>query len=174
LKESSCSMFELHMRDTYVLFSKRRHELIQKFGGHAMAAGLSIHPGQLEGFKAAFEDAVIEFTGRTEFDPIIETDHSLEIDYCTLQTAQLLQKFVWGTGFAAPVFQDQFQVLNQRILKGKHLKLMLGREGQNFEAIWFNQGEPMGDQVELAYRLDENHWNGRSRLQLIVEYGYTV
>lgn len=174
LKGSARSIPDVHMRDTLDLISKRHPDLIQKFGGHAMAAGLSIHPNQLESFKAAFEDAVIEFTGRTEFDPVIKTDHSLEIDYCTLQTAQLLHKFVWGTGFAAPIFQDQFQVLNQRVLKGKHLRLMLQREGQNFEAIWFNQAEPVGNQVELAYRLDENHWNGHSRLQLIVEHGCTI
>ncbi len=174
LKGSARSIPDVHMRDTLDLISKRHPDLIQKFGGHAMAAGLSIHPAQFENFKSAFEEAVIAFTGRTEFDPIIETDHSLEIEYCTLETAQLLQKFVWGTGFAAPVFQDQFAVLNQRVLKDKHLKLMLEREGQTFEAIWFNQAEPVGAQVELAYRLDENHWNGRSRLQLIVEYGETL
>lgn len=174
LKGSARSIPDVHMRDTLDLISKRHPDLIQKFGGHAMAAGLSIHPNQFERFKAAFEDAVIEFTGRTEFDPVIKTDHSLEIDYCTLQTAQLLQKFVWGTGFEAPIFQDHFQVVNQRVLKGKHLRLTLEREGQIFEAIWFNQAQTVGNQVELAYRLDENHWNGRSRLQLVIEYGHTV
>src|SRR5699024_408043 len=97
LNGSARSIPDVQMRDPLDIHSIRHPDSIQQFGGHAMAAGLSIHPNQFEGFKAAFEDAVIEFTGRTEFDPVIKTDHSLEIDYCTLQTAQLLQKFVWGT-----------------------------------------------------------------------------
>src|SRR5690625_1394679 len=92
-------------------------------------------------------------------------------DLSSLETAQLLQQFVWGTGFAPPIFQDHFEVLEQRVLKDKHLRLIVARQGQRFEAIWFNQGQPVGPQIELAYRLDENHWNGRSRLQLIVEHG---
>lgn len=171
LKGSARSIPDVHMRDTLDLISKRHPELINKFGGHAMAAGLSIDADKLDAFAQAFEQAVIEFTGKTEFDPVIETDHSLELAYCTLDTAQALQRFVWGTGFPAPIFQDQFQVVNQRVLKDKHLKLSLAREGQHFEAIWFNQPEPVGEQVELAYRLDENHWNGRSSLQLIIEHG---
>src|SRR5690625_2345704 len=171
LKGSGRSIPDVHLHDTLDLIYKRHPGLLQKFGGHAMAAGMSIHPQNFEAFKAAFEEAVIEFTGRTEFDPIIHTDHSLEIQYSSLETAQLLQQFVWGTGFAPPIFQDHFEVLEQRVLKDKHLRLIVARQGQRFEAIWFNQGQPVGPQIELAYRLDENHWNGRSRLQLIVEHG---
>src|SRR5690625_2759906 len=174
LKGSARSIPDVHMRDTLDFISKRHPQLIQKFGGHAMAAGLSIKAEDLAAFKEAFEQAVIAFTGRTEFDPVIETDHSLEIQYSTLETAQALQQFVWGTGFPAPIFHDQFEVLDQRVLKDKHLKLNLARAGKQFEAIWFNQPQPLGAQVELAYRLDENHWNGRSSLQLIVEHGFEI
>jgi len=174
LKGSGRSIPDVHMHDTLDFIYKKHPDLIQKFGGHAMAAGLSIHPKNLETFKKAFEQAVIEFTGRTEFEPIIETDDSLEIDYLNLETAKTLHRYVWGTGFPPPIFQDCFQVLNQRVLKEKHLRLNLARKGRRFEGIWFNQAKPVGNKVELAYRLDENHWNGQSRLQLIIEYGETL
>lgn len=174
LKGSARSIPDVHMRDTLDLISKRHPELINKFGGHAMAAGLSIDVDKLEPFKEAFEAAVIAFTGRTEFDPIIETDHSLEIEYSTLETAQALHQFVWGTGFPAPIFHDDFEVVDQQVLQDKHLKLRVMRQGQSFDAIWFNQPQPLGAHVQLAYRLDENHWNGRSTLQLIIVHGHNI
>jgi|SRR5690625_1848203 len=174
LKGSGRSIPDVHMRDTLDLVYKRYPGLIQKFGGHAMAAGLSIHQRDFDNFQAAFEETVRSLTGRTEFDPVIETDASLEIEYCTLEMAQLLQQYVWGTGFPPPVFHDQFRVLDQRVLKDKHLRLRLERGGQQFEGIWFNRPTPLGNEVELAYRLDENHWNGQSRLQLMIEYGYEL
>ena len=170
IKGSGRSIPDVHLRDVLDIVSKKHPNLILKFGGHAMAAGLSIHESNLETFKAAFEQAVIQFSGKDHFDPIIEHDGSLPIEHIHIDTATLLTQQVWGAGFPAPVFLDQFQVLHQRVLKDKHLKLRVEREGQIFDAIWFNHAEPLNDTIEMAYRLDVNHWNGKSSVQFMVDF----
>lgn len=170
LKGSGRSIPDVHLRDVLDLVSKQHPGLILKFGGHAMAAGLSIHAQNLPQFQNAFDQAVIAFTGKSHFDPVIEHDGSLGIEFMDIATAELLAQQVWGAGFPAPTFVDQFKVIHQRVLKDKHLKLRVEREGQIFDAIYFNQNEPLGDQIEMAYRLDINHWNGQSQVQLMVEF----
>lgn len=170
IKGSGRSIPEVHMRDVIDLISKKHPGMISKFGGHAMAAGLSIHASSLDNFKNAFDEAVIQFTGKSHFDPVIEHDGSLDIDYIDINTAALLTQQVWGAGFPPPVFVDTFTVLHQRVLKDKHLKLRVEREGMIFDAIWFNQNESLGNQIEMAYRLDVNHWNGKSSVQFMVDY----
>ena len=135
-----------------------------------MAAGLSIHQENLAQFEQAFDYAVVEFTGKTQFDPVIEHDGSLAVEFMDIQTADLRTQQVWGAGFPAPTFVDSFRVVHQRVIKEKHLKLRVEREGLIFDAIWFNQNQPLHDQIEMAYRLDVNHWNGQSQLQLMVEF----
>lgn len=170
IKGSGRSIPDVHMRDVIDLISKKHPGMILKFGGHAMAAGLSIDESSLEAFKKAFDEAVIQFTGRTHFEPIINHDGSLDIEYIDVDTASLLTQQVWGAGFPAPVFVDTFMVLHQKVLKDKHLKLRVEREGVIFDAIWFNQNELLGTQIEMAYRLDINHWNGKSSVQFMVDF----
>ena len=81
---------------------------------------------------------------------------------------------VWGQGFAPPVFCDQFRVLNQRVLKDKHLKLQLERDGHRFDAIWFGHAEALGASATIAYRLDANAYNGVTRVQLLVEHAESL
>lgn len=170
LKGSGRSIPDVHLRDVLDLVSKQYPGLILKFGGHAMAAGLTIAAHALDQFTHAFNQAVIAFTGKDHFDPVIEHDGSLSINFMDVTTADLLAQQVWGAGFPAPTFVDEFKVVHQRVLKDKHLKLRVEREGQIFDAIWFNQNEPLDENIQIAYRLDINHWNGQSQVQLMVEF----
>src|SRR5690606_19550824 len=106
--------------------------IILKFGGHAMAAGLTLRADAYDDFVMAFDAAVQELTGRDSFDPVIETDGSLESGYANAEVASLLEQQIWGAGFPPPVFRDTFHVRQQRLLKQKHLKLSLERGHQRF------------------------------------------
>lgn len=170
LRGSGRSVPDVHLRDVLDLVSKRHPGIILKFGGHAMAAGLTLSEGAYPIFVEGFDAAVRELSGADRFDPIIETDGSLEPDFATIEVAGLLQEQVWGSGFPAPVFRDTFRVLHQRLLKGKHMKLFLQRGAQRFDAIWFNHSETLPEHAELAYRLDRNEWNGRISVQLVIEH----
>jgi len=152
------------------LVSKRHPGIILKFGGHAMAAGLTLRREALDTFAQAFDDAVREMTGRDRFEPVIETDGSLDLAYANAQVALMLQQQVWGAGFAAPLFLDEFLVRQQRLVGEKHLKLTLERNRQRFDAIWFGHADPLPEQVLVAYRLEQNSWNGVISAQLIVEF----
>ena len=170
IKGSGRSIPDVHLRDALDLVSKRYPGLILKFGGHAMAAGLTIEEDNYDVFVQAFEEAVQELTGRFQFDPVIETDGSLDPRHATISVAGLIQKQVWGAGFPPPVFRDQFLVRQQRLLKNKHLKMTLERDGERFEAIWFNRDSLLPEEIEAAYRLDQNEWNGNISVQLIIEF----
>ncbi|AWG34253.1 single-stranded-DNA-specific exonuclease RecJ [Alcaligenes aquatilis] len=170
IKGSGRSIPDVHLRDALDLVSKRYPGLILKFGGHAMAAGLTIEEDNYDVFVQAFEEAVQELTGRFQFDPIIETDGSLEPEHINITVAGILQKQVWGAGFPAPVFRDRFFVRQQRLLKNKHLKLSLERNGEYFDAIWFNRDTLLPEHIEAAYRLDQNEWNGNVSVQFIIEF----
>lgn len=170
IKGSGRSIPDVHLRDALDLVSKRYPGLILKFGGHAMAAGLTIEEDNYDVFVQAFEEAVQELTGRFQFDPVIETDGSLDPRHATISVAGLIQKQVWGAGFPPPIFRDQFLVRQQRLLKNKHLKMTLERDGERFEAIWFNRDSLLPEEIEAAYRLDQNEWNGNVSVQLIIEF----
>lgn len=170
LRGSGRSVPDVHLRDVLDLVSKRHPGIILKFGGHAMAAGLTLAESAYARFVDGFDAAVRELSGAESFEPVLETDGSLEPDYATIEVAGLLQQQVWGSGFPAPVFRDTFKVLHQRLLKEKHLKLFLQRGTQRFDAIWFNHAETVPEETELAYRLDRNEWNGRVSVQLVIEH----
>ncbi len=170
LRGSGRSIPDVHLRDVLDLVSKRHPGLIRKFGGHAMAAGLTLGRDDFEKFGPAFEQAVIELTGRKSFEPVIETDGSLEPGYANAQVATMLQQQVWGAGFGAPLFLDDFTVRNQKLVGEKHLKLSLERGHQRFDAIWFGHVESLPEFVKVAYRLEQNVWNGMVSVQLVVEH----
>ena len=170
LRGSGRSIPDVHLRDVLDLVSKRHPGLIRKFGGHAMAAGLTLGRDDFEQFSPAFEQAVIELTGRKSFEPLIETDGSLEQGFANAQVAVMLEQEVWGAGFAAPLFLDEFMVRSQKLVGEKHLKLSLERGHQRFDAIWFNRIDSLPEFVKVAYRLDQNVWNGRITVQLVIEY----
>ena len=174
IKGSGRSIPGFHLRDALDLVSKRAPHLIDKFGGHAMAAGLSLQEKNFEAFLTIFEQVGKEWLTSSQLEHVLETDGELDISDFNLDFISLLETQVWGQGFAPPLFNDQFQVLNQKILKEKHLKLFLEKDGQQFDAIWFNRTEELPRKIQAAYRLDANEYNGRTKVQLLLEYAEAV
>ena len=174
IKGSGRSIPGFHLRDALDLVSKRAPHLIDKFGGHAMAAGLSLQEKDFEEFLTTFEQVGKEWLTSSQLEHVLETDGELEISDFNLDFISLLETQVWGQGFAPPVFNDQFQVLNQKILKEKHLKLFLEKDGQQFDAIWFNHTDGLPKLIRAAYRLDANEYNGRTKVQLLLEHAEAV
>lgn len=170
LKGSGRSIPGLHLRDALDLVTKFWPSLIVKFGGHAMAAGLTIHKNDFEAFRQAFEQVVNTLITTDDLQETIETDGALGTNEMTLDTARLLESQVWGQGFAPPLFYDAFEVLQQRVLGEKHLKLILKKQHQRFEAIYFNQPDFLPDQIQAVYQLQVNQFNGLQTLQLQIKH----
>lgn len=170
LKGSGRSIAGLHLRDALDLVSKRAPGLILRFGGHAAAAGLTIREDDLPWFEEVFTETVAGLLSPEDLSPTLDTDGPLEGGYMSLESARLLAGEIWGQGFPAPLFSDEFQVENQRVLKDKHLKLHLRKGGARFEAIRFNHADPAPAKVRAAYRLEVNEYNGVAGLQLVVEH----
>jgi single-stranded-DNA-specific exonuclease len=170
IKGSGRSIAGLHLRDALDLVSKRHPALINKFGGHAAAAGLSIAEADFENFVAAFEQVASELLSASDLAQRIETDGALEIAEMNLDVARSLDAQVWGQGFPAPQFNDDFVVQNQRVVGEKHLKLRLGMQGKIIEAILFGHNEPLPEQVHAVYSLSVNEYNGTQSVQLIIRH----
>ncbi|MFS2218409.1 single-stranded-DNA-specific exonuclease RecJ [Telluria sp. Tellsp104] len=174
IKGSGRSIPGFHLRDALDLVSKKVPGLIDKFGGHAMAAGLSIRGDHFDTFAQAFEAVGRAWLTEAQLERIVETDGPLEDDFYSTQFIELLDGQVWGQGFAPPVFCDEFRVVSQRILKDKHLKLLLERNGRRYDAIWFGHTDALGDKARVAFRLDANEYNGVTKVQLLVEHAEPV
>lgn len=170
LKGSGRSIPGFHLRDALDLVSKRVPGLIDKFGGHAMAAGLTIRAGDFDAFAQAFEAVGRAWLTDAQLERVIETDGPLDDGCYTTQFIELMDGQVWGQGFAPPVFCDEFRVLSQRILKERHLKLLLERNGRRYDAIWFGSTTGLADRARVAFRLDANEYNGVTKVQLLVEH----
>ncbi|ASV98871.1 single-stranded-DNA-specific exonuclease RecJ [Paraburkholderia aromaticivorans] len=170
VKGSGRSIAGFHLRDALDLISKREPGLIVKFGGHAMAAGLTLAAADVPRFTAAFEAVGCEWLSEEALSRTVETDGELEDAYFTPQFVEMLDAAVWGQGFPAPVFSGEFDVASQALVKDKHLKLQLVRGRQRFNAIWFNHTDTLPARTTVAYRLASDTWNGVSRVQLIVEH----
>lgn len=169
IKGSGRSIAGLHLRDALDHLTKIYPDLIIKFGGHAMAAGLSIRETDFNLFQRAFDELVDQLL------PLEARTHSLAIDgplvdsELCLNTAKQLADGIWGQGFPAPIFANRFQILESRLLQDKHLKLMLGCGQSRMDAIRFNDTTIPTAQDTLAYALEINHYNGVERPQLRIE-----
>ena len=170
LKGSGRSIPGLHLRDTLDLIAKRAPGLILRFGGHAAAAGLTIREADYERFAEAFARTAGELLEPSDLARTIETDGMLETGHATLDVARMLDREIWGQGFPAPVFSDEFAVDSQRVLKDKHLKLTLRKGAARFDAIQFNFTAPPSATMHAAYRLAINEFNGLSSVQLVIEH----
>jgi single-stranded-DNA-specific exonuclease len=170
LKGSGRSIEGVHLRDTLDLVSKMAPELIERFGGHAMAAGLTVRPEHYEGFARAFEQATQSSTDPALFARTVAVDGPLAAEEITLALLADTEAQIWGQGFPAPLYLNEFRVLEQRLLKDAHLKLALELDGRRFDAIWFRRTEPLPTRALLAHRPAANDWNGTRRVQLMVEH----
>jgi single-stranded-DNA-specific exonuclease len=169
LKGSGRSIPGFHLRDALDLVSKRAPGLLRRFGGHAMAAGATLEPGALAAFDAALQQVAREALDAATLQRTLRTDGPLDLQWFNPETVALLDAQVWGSGFEAPLFCDQVEVLQQTLLKERHLKLRVRHAGQVRDAVWFQRTEPLPGQVRLAYRLARDEWNGRQRVQMMVE-----
>jgi single-stranded-DNA-specific exonuclease len=177
LKGSGRSIAGLHMRDVLDAVSKQHDDLIEKFGGHAMAAGLSIRQENFSQFQQAFSRQVSSVLRPEDLNNINETDGSIDEQYMTIEASEVFKyASPWGQLFPEPVFDDVFKILNWRIVGEKHLKLDLVKEetGVCYSAIAFNKTDedlPEGDKnIHIVYRLDVNEFRGKRNLQLIVQH----
>lgn len=170
LKGSGRSIPGLHLRDALDLVDKRHPGLITKFGGHAMAAGLSIPAGHHEAFSEAFESVVRELIDLADLDGTLETDGELDAADHSYELAEQLDHAVWGQGFPAPLFTADFEVRAQRVVGEKHLKLQLARDGVVFDAMRFFQADPLPDRIRAVYALMPNEYNGQQSLQLKLQH----
>lgn len=170
IKGSGRSIPGLHLRDALDLVTKQSPDLIVKFGGHAMAAGLSIRMQDFARFQQAFEQVVQRLISVETLQEVLEMDGPLNVQEMTLSTAELLANEVWGQGFPQPLFYDRFEVLQQRVLAEKHLKVRLKKQGQQFEAIYFQHAELLPAEVDIVYALQANEFNGARSLQLQIQH----
>jgi single-stranded-DNA-specific exonuclease len=175
IKGSARSIPGLHIRDVLDTIATRNPGLIQKFGGHAMAAGLSLNKADFEAFKQAFEHEVESLLSADELEEVVETDGSIEPGQMSLETAEVIESAgPWGQHFPEPVFDNQFEILNWKIVGEKHLKMQLRHNegGKAIDAIAFNtvtDDLPSFEKIHLAYRLNVNEFRNNRNLQLIVD-----
>ena len=181
LKGSGRSIPGLHLRDALDAVATANPGLLSKFGGHAMAAGLSLERDKLDQFKVAFEKAVSERLSPKALEKVVETDGELDDHELSLANAELLShRFPWGQGFPAPSFDGEFEVLKHRIVGERHLKLTLGLPGVSgiIDAIHFNvpvETLPKRiSRVRGVYRLEVNEFRGQRNPQLLFEHLITL
>ena len=177
LKGSGRSIPGLHLRDALDLVHKRGHDLFYKFGGHAMAAGVTLKSNKLNEFTILFEQAVQEMMEGVLSQKEILVDEELPFQEMTLDLADLITDQVWGQAFEEPVFEGYFKVLESRLLgvDAQHLKLVVQAGPHEFEALhFFNQHAPTSSWVRLIYRLSRNDFRGQSKLNLMVLQKFDV
>ncbi|KPJ68185.1 MAG: ssDNA exonuclease RecJ [Coxiella sp. DG_40] len=178
IKGSARSISGLHIRDVLNAVAAQNPELINKFGGHAMAAGLSLQLDKYNDFCAAFDQEVSKYLSPENLDKQIYVDGELTEEELCLDTAKLLRDAgPWGQGFPEPIFVGTFNIVQQYLVGNKHLKLMLNLpdNSQTIEAIAFNIDSDKWpnyqcNRICIAYRLDVNEYRSVSNLQLIIEY----
>ena len=169
LKGSGRSIDGFHLRDALDLVSKRHPGVLKKFGGHAMAAGCTLDEADFATFQRAFEQVAREGLDASTLARRLLSDGPLGVEHFNVDTVQALNAQVWGPAFEPPLFSDEVEVISQRLVGEKHLKLSLRHAGTVREAIWFGHVDPLPPRVTLAYRLSLDEYNGRQRLQMIVE-----
>lgn len=175
IKGSARSIPGIHIRDAIESIAEAHPELITHFGGHAMAAGLTLKKKHFAAFAEAFE-ALMQTFEASLFEEQQFTDGQLRAEDFSLQFVEALtQNYIWGHGFVAPQFDGLFEVIESRILKDKHLKLSLKYPGVLYpvDAIWFNYDSDKWDyrakEVHVLFELNINEWNGNQNIQLMVK-----
>jgi single-stranded-DNA-specific exonuclease len=169
LKGSGRSIPGFHLRDALDLVSKRHPGVLRKFGGHAMAAGCTVAEADLPAFAQGFEQVAREWLDAATLARTLLTDGPLEPAQFDAATVRELDAQVWGQAFEAPMFCDEVEVVSQRLVGERHMKLSVRHAGALRDAIWFGRSEPLAPRVRLVYRLSIDEYNGRERVQMVVE-----
>jgi single-stranded-DNA-specific exonuclease len=170
IKGSGRSIPEVHLRDALDYVYKKKPEMMKKFGGHAMAAGLTIKKEYLNDFCQLFEESVEFFTQGKELLNLKEIDLDLPFQHINIETAEHIRNEIWGQGFPQPLFVGEFNVVSQKILKDAHLKLVLEKNGQIFEGIWFFNSDLLEvEKASFVYTLGINEFLGKVTVQIMVE-----
>ncbi len=177
IKGSARSIRGFHIRDALEAIAAKHPGMLVRFGGHAMAAGLTLKAEWLEGFRAAFVAEAERMLDETDLEDCIYSDGGLaEQDFHLTLADQLRFAAPWGQGFTDPLFDGRFRVVQQRIVGEHHLKLSVQPQGSRrlVDAIWFNVSDHMPlpelEEVELVYKLDANEFRGVRSVQLIVQH----
>jgi single-stranded-DNA-specific exonuclease len=175
LKGSARSIRGLHIRDVLDVIAARHPGLINKFGGHAMAAGLSIKRDRFDAFRQAFEQEVASLLSAEELEEVVESDGGIGPEQMSLETAEVIESAgPWGQQFPEPVFDNCFRIMDWKIVGEKHLKMqLLHDEGsKTIDAIAFNtlaDDLPSLQKIHVAYRMNVNEFRNNRNLQLIVD-----
>jgi single-stranded-DNA-specific exonuclease len=169
LKGSGRSIPGFHLRDALDLVAKRYPGVLLRFGGHAMAAGCTIAEEHFDTFEQGLNEVAHEWLDAATLERRLDTDGPLKPEYRRVELVDVLQKEVWGQGFAAPTFSEEVEVVSQRLIGEKHLALKLKHQGQPVDGIWFGHTEQLPARVKLAFRLDADAWNGIRRVRFLVE-----
>ena len=173
MRGSGRSIPGVHLRDVLDLVEKRNPGMLLKFGGHAMAAGLSMHRADLAAFEAAFEAAVATLADPEAFSPCLLTDGPLDAQEMSLAVIEQIDSQIWGQGFAQPLFSGRFSILSQRLIKDRHMKLELALESaprRRLKAIFFGRAEALPRQAVLAFRLQREEYQGLAGVCLHIEH----
>lgn len=177
IKGSARSVLGLHIRDALDAVATSHPGVLNKFGGHAMAAGMSLARENYDTFRQAFDAEVRRHLAEDDLHGVVHSDGELSADDADLVLAELLRYAgPWGQGFVEPVFDGVFEVASRRIVGEKHLKLALlwPDSGRRVDAIAFHadleNGVMQAERLHLAYKLDVNEWRGERNVQLLVEH----
>jgi single-stranded-DNA-specific exonuclease len=170
LRGSGRSIEGVHLRDTLDLVTKAAPSLIDRFGGHAMAAGLTLSIDHYESFARAFEAATRASADAACFARTIPTDGPLTPPELGFALVEATERQIWGQGFPPPLYANEFIVAEQRLVKDQHLKLLLELSGKRINAIWFRRTESLPSRALLAYRPAVDEYLGQRRLQLVIEH----
>ncbi|WP_457331674.1 single-stranded-DNA-specific exonuclease RecJ [Rhizobacter sp. P5_C2] len=169
LKGSGRSIPGFHLRDALDLVTKRHPGVLKRFGGHAMAAGCTLAEEDFDTFDGALQQVAREWLDAATLSRTLLTDGPLAAEYFNAETVRSLDAQVWGQAFEPPLFCDEVEVVSQRLVAEKHLKLSVRHAGALRDAIWFGHTEPVGAKVRLAYQLRVDEYNGQQRVQMVVE-----
>ncbi|MYD81699.1 MAG: single-stranded-DNA-specific exonuclease RecJ [Gammaproteobacteria bacterium] len=171
IKGSARSVANIHIRDVLADIDSQYPNLLISYGGHAMAAGVTIHKASFERFSSLFEKAVAARAASETFSDVLYTDGKLDDEYLTLQLVRSINDWgPWGKDFDPPLFHGSFDIVNQQVVgKGRHLKMVLKQHRKLVDAIAFNHGSIDAERVEVAYRPTGNSFRGSTTLQLVVE-----
>lgn len=170
LRGSGRSVAGIHLRDALERVNASHPGVLLRFGGHALAAGLTIRKEALAEFTEAFDEEAARAAGPGAFTSEVTVDGALSPEDFTFGLVSEIDSIVWGQNFEAPLFANNFRIVRQQLLRnGEHLRLTLETGGLSLEAVYFRHGAYLPDTARLAFRPDINEWQGRRTLQLLIE-----